>query len=69
MIMIITAYPRQNSLFEENTSSFFMPELITPEKFSIRAWGKIKKKFCEEKYGMDFPVTIYDGKEFRVAVF
>ena len=29
-------YPRQNSLFEENTSSVVMPELITPEKFSIR---------------------------------
>ena len=37
-----------------------MPELITPNKFSMR--GNIKNHFCQEKHGMYFAETIYGGK-------
>ena len=48
-----------------------MPELITPNKFSLRGniknqkfslRGNIKNQFCQEKHGMYFAETIYGGK-------
>ena len=60
-IMTIMTYSIK-FLFERNTSSYVIIELLVPDKFSIR--GNIKNRFCEEKCGMDFLVTICVEKDF-----
>ena len=59
-IMTIMTYSIK-FLFERNTSSYVIIELLVPDKFSIR--GNIKNRFCEEKCGMDFACKAVEASE------
>ena len=63
VVLVYFAIYRIGNNGDNGLSSYVKPELITPDKFSMR--GNIKNHFCEEKYGMYFAETIYGGKGFR----
>ena len=60
VVLVYIAIYRIGNNGDNGLSSYVKPELITPDKFSMR--GNIKNHFCEEKYGMYFAETIYGGK-------